>query len=712
MNAVAPAVALVLLAWATHAQQQEPPTAGLATQAEFVETDCVKWVGRPRGVHVDCGYVSVPEDRSEPDGSVIRLAVARLRASVPAPHPDPVIYLAGGAGESTLQRLYWLIDDTRFIWAERELVIIDLRGTGRSEPSLECPDYRRKKTELLKLDLHPDEVLRREVDALLACKRSLTDQGIDVGAYSPDAVAADVADLAAAMGYEAYNLYGTSFGTLLALTVMRDFPEDLRAVVLDGVWPPQVNASESRHANAASALQALFRRCEAEPDCAERYPELEQDLWEMVRIHDVSRFTIWEYDWDSRKSFEIEVDGHFMLRRVLESLRSTSWIPYVPFLLHRIADRDRDVAREFARRHPSTKPGPVGNSAAWASLLCSAEGRFSDSAGILADRAAHPRLVDPAAPDLIPALCAAWHAPTAKTADRTPVNGDVPTLLLSGELDPTTPPRWAEQAAKTLSRGYSFVVPSGGHGVGMDTPCGRALTGAFLDAPSTDPSPACSSTVARMSSGFRTLFLFQPVGRGPSILWRRDHTGTNDDTPTQSVPRPAAVLGILFVMVLHLSALVVWPVSAMVRRFRSGPATSVPRPGYARMVAAAVIALSVGFWWSVRAAQEVLIMLLTMGLPAWLGRPLFYALRAPDELRWLTDEVARGFGYYSWVLPLFYVPYLTAAASVYVLYLATRSWRKRWWTGLGRVHYSLVAIALAWYPFHLVYSGYFLHFGG
>ncbi len=619
-----------------------------------------------------------------------------------------MIYFAGGPGESPLQRLYWLIDDTRFIWEERALIVMDLRGTGHSEPSLECPDNHRKKSELLNLDLQPDEALRREVDALLACKRSLTDQGIDVGAYSLDAVAADVADLAAAMGYEAYNLYGTSFGTLLALTVMRDFPEDVRAVVLDGVWPPQMNAAESRHANAAFALQALFRRCEADPDCAQRYPELEQDLWDVVRIYDVSPFTIWEYDFDLGESFEIEVDGHFMLRRVLESLRSTLWVPYVPFLLHRIADGDSDVAHQFANPDPSTKPGPVGNSAAWASLLCSAEGRFSDSAGILADRAAHPRLVDPATPDLIPALCAAWHAPTSKTADRTPVTSDVPTLLLSGELDPTTPPRWAEQAAITLSRGHSFVVPSGGHGVGMDTPCGRALTGAFLNAPGTDPSPACSSAVARMSSEFRTLFLYQPMGRGPSILWRRDRTGTNDDTPTQSVPRPAAVLGILFVMVLQLSALVVWPVSAMVRRFRPGPATSVPRPGYARMVAAAVIALSVGFWWSVRAAQEVLFMLLTMGLPAWLGRPLFYALRAPDEFRWLTDEVARGFGYYSWVLPLFYIPYLTAAATVYVLYLAIRSWRKRWWTGLGRVHYSIVAITLAWYPFHLFVSGYFL----
>ena len=93
-------------------------------------------------------------------------------------------------------------------------------------------------------------------------------------------------------------------------------------------------------------------------------------------------------------------------------------------------------------------------------------------------------------------------------------------------------------------------------------------------------------------------------------------------------------------------------------------------------------------------------------LPDWFSRLLFSALRAPDELRWFTDEVAGNFGYYPWVRPLFSIPYLTAAATVYVLYLAFRSWRKKWWTVFGRAHYSIVAITLAWYPFHLFASGY------
>ena len=152
-------------------------------------------------------------------------------------------------------------------WKERDLLLLDQRGVGHSEPRLECPDYRRRTAEMRELDLDPDEGLQRQVDALLTCRRTLSEQGIDLGAYSPQAVAADVVDLAAAMGYETYNLYGRGFGTTLALTVMRDFPEDVRAAILDGVWPPQVTAAEARHANAATALQALFRRCEADADC-------------------------------------------------------------------------------------------------------------------------------------------------------------------------------------------------------------------------------------------------------------------------------------------------------------------------------------------------------------------------------------------------------------------------------------------------------------
>ena len=275
------------------------------------------------------------------------------------------------------------------------------------------------------------------------------------------------------------------------------------------------------------------------------------------------------FDYYLSEPFKEEVDGHFTLRKVLQSLRSNSWIPYLLFLLHRIAGGDHRVAWVFYRYR--FVRGSIDNSAAWASLLCHADGRFADRPGELADRAAHPRMADPEAPDLVPVLCAAWHDPTDEPIDKAPVTSDIPALLLSGEFDPTTPPRWADLAAETLSRSHSLVVPMAGHGVGMETPCGRTLVAAFLNAPGDDPSPACFPTADQKNTEFRTIYLNGAV-RGPAIrMLGLDTMGK------------ALLLAVLLILVLHVSALIVWPVAAVIRRVRSSAdrvsRSASPSPG-------------------------------------------------------------------------------------------------------------------------------------
>ncbi len=534
---------------------------------------------------------------------------------------------------------------------------------------------------------------------MLACKRTLSEQGIDVGSYSPDAVAADVVSVAEAMGYRAYNIYGISGGTTLALTVMRDFPDNLRGVVLDGVLPPQVSVTEAKYANKAAALAAFFRHCEANRECSRRYPDLEQKFWQVVdRYAEQTTTTSRFFDTHRNEYFEEEVDGYFYLWRVLESLRSASWIPYVPFLLHHIAGGNDVVAEAFIAPASGRSGSTINNTAAWVSLWCYSQGDVADRTGNLADRAAHPRLVDPKSRDIALAICAEWHDSTFEPADRTPVSSDVPTLLLSGQFDPINPPRWAEVAAETLSGSYSFVVPMGGQGVGMDTPCGRRLVEAFLDAPSHDPSPACDPIADRNEQRFRTIYLNR--GMRMKYLERRDSGG---------VKSLALGYGASAALAIHLSALIGWLLGAALRRFRRLSDTKPPWIR-SRTTAAALIVLSVGFWWSVSAAEDVVfpVAFLFLGgnwLPLWLVE-LFVVFTAPIRLRLMSDELVRNFGYYPWVGPLFVIPYVTAAATLYVLYLAFRSWHEKWWNGFGRVHYTIVAITLAWYPFHLAYWGF------
>ena len=174
------------------------------------------------------------------------------------------------------------------------------------------------------------------------------------------------------------------------------------------------------------------------------------------------------------------------------------------------------------------------------------------------------------------------------------------------------------------------------------------------------------------------------------------------DTPLADL----LALGVLLILALHVSALILWPVAAVIRRVGSGAEAMARRIGHPRLTAAAVIVVSLGFSLSVGATTQLLYAFWELAPSQSVPWLVVTVLNGPDDLKWLTDEVARNFGFYPWVRPLFVIPYLTAAATVYVLYLALRSWRRKWWTMLGRVHYSIVAITLAWYPIHLVYLGF------
>ena len=483
------------------AQTQEARTHNWYRPAEYVATPCSTKLSRVRGLKVDCGYVEVPEDRSKP-GNTVRLAVVRLRGPVPAPNQDPVIYLHGGPGYSAIATIQGFIDRGRAIWEQRDMVIFDQRGVGHSRPWLECPEHRRHLADTRRLDLEPDEALQRYVTALLACRRRHSEQGIDLSTYTPATIAADVADLAAAMGYRRFNLFGASYGSRLALTVMRDFPANIRSVILDGVLPLQVSLTETRYADSAAALERFFSNCRADSRCAARYPNLAERFWNLVDHHMQHPLTraysdhYTEYDEDTgnesmiQYDFDERVDGYYFAALTLWWLRDSHAIPYLPFVLDQIATGNDAAADAFLRpnsRIPRVTPQHAALVAAW----CSSEGAFIDPSVVAADRAAHPRLADPdATRDWALELCPLWQDSPTDAIENLAVARAIPTLLLSGEFDPTTPPRWAAMAAETLSHSYSFVVPMGGHGVGFATRCGRDLVARFLETPDEDPAAA------------------------------------------------------------------------------------------------------------------------------------------------------------------------------------------------------------------------------
>jgi pimeloyl-ACP methyl ester carboxylesterase len=254
---------------------------------------------RERLGDIACGTLDVPENWSHPESRRIQIGYLILKSTAAQPMPDPVVFLAGGPGSSPLT--------SGGIWArffaglrqERDIVFFDQRGTRLSSP-LRCEAY----TKLMALVLPPEEddsagtpappVHPAEVtnpDDLLqkarelygpsadACARQLTEKGVDLSQYTTAASANDAVALVKALGYDQYNLYGISYGTRLALEVMRSHPESgLRSVVLDSTYPPEIKTYELLSISTHEVAMRLFADCERDPQCNAAYPDLKTRL--------------------------------------------------------------------------------------------------------------------------------------------------------------------------------------------------------------------------------------------------------------------------------------------------------------------------------------------------------------------------------------------------------------------------------------------------
>jgi pimeloyl-ACP methyl ester carboxylesterase len=173
----------------------------------------------PSGALVDCGYVEVPEARDERSGRRIRLLVAVLRSTAADPAPDPLFVTSGGPGSSSAGLLG--LADSIYV-RDRDVVVVEQRGTRWSEPFLACPEVERALLAGLRTADPVAAETQREVAAARACAARLRADGNDLSAYTTAENAADLADIRTALGYEQWNLWGLSYSTRLALTVLRD----------------------------------------------------------------------------------------------------------------------------------------------------------------------------------------------------------------------------------------------------------------------------------------------------------------------------------------------------------------------------------------------------------------------------------------------------------------------------------------------------------
>jgi len=216
-----------------------------------------------------CGVLEVPENRTLADSRRIGIAVAVLPANTLNPRPDPLFILAGGPGQAASQ-LGLFAAQLAGVRKDRDIVLVDPRGSGRSAP-LECAALKPQDSLALSLDINP-------VESAQACARELAARGVDARQYTTAAWVADLDAVRAAMGYRQINLWGGSYGTRVAQEYARRYPDRVRSMVLDGVAPPSMRISLDVWPTRDAALSALIEACSAAAACRAAHPDLAATL--------------------------------------------------------------------------------------------------------------------------------------------------------------------------------------------------------------------------------------------------------------------------------------------------------------------------------------------------------------------------------------------------------------------------------------------------
>lgn len=454
------------------------------------------WTTVPASVSARCGFLVVPENRAKQNGKTIRVAVAIVRAASKTPDSTPLAYLDGGPGGAPILSARLLIADG--LNAGRDLILVDQRGTYYSQPQLTCPTLDRFFFRVLGLVYDADSTRSEHVAAVTACRAQFVARGVDIAAYNTTENAADFADLRRTLGYKQWNVYGVSYGTNLALNLMRTDPAGIRSVVLDSTEPPNLVALPAFWTQASHGFAGLFAACSAQPGCHARYGDLGERFARLVKALESQTVSTSVTDPATKRSVTVTTDGGALANWLVGMSFLTPQSKDVPVWIDALAaGRPQQIAS--SRLAQVTPPGFIGFGLTFG-VICSEWYPFSTYAQILAGGrkvlSGYPTsvLAEPPQFTFVTDDCRAWKVPKAPAAVRDQIHSAIPTLILSGSFDAVTALPWAKAAASTLPNSRVLVFPGIGHGVTAASTCAQRVVNSFYVRPSA-PDTSCVATV-------------------------------------------------------------------------------------------------------------------------------------------------------------------------------------------------------------------------
>jgi len=444
-----------------------------------------------------CGTLSVFENRDTKQGRQIGLFITLLPA-VRHESPDPLVFLAGGPGQGAAQLARQIRDVFRRVERTRDIVLVDQRGTGKSHP-LNCSTV----SNTLADATESDDV------ALARLESCLKGYDADVRFYTTNIAMDDLDDVREYLGYKTFNLYGGSYGTRAALVYLRRHKEHVRSMVLDGVAPTDMRLPLFTSRDAQRALDKMLSDCEASPSCEHAFPGLRLRVRSLLARLEKNPPRVRVVHPRTGVAEEVTIEARIVASILFTSLYSPLTASIVPSLIDDAEHNDFQAL--FALGLSDGGDDDNMSLGMRFSVLCTEDaGRVTpgDVERETINTVFGSHLLGPQI-----AACERWPKGTVEPTFYDPVVSDVPALVLSGDIDPVTPPTWGEAVVKHLSRGRHIVMPATGHGV-IGTACGLKLIETFIErASSADLDTSCVAEVHRPP------FFVTPAGPEPSRVW-------------------------------------------------------------------------------------------------------------------------------------------------------------------------------------------------
>lgn len=468
-----------------------------------------------------CGYVLVPEDRTNPDSRLIKLSVLRIRSSGENPDRRAVIRLTGGPGAPSLgagRIAAYQSADTRAYRDAADLIFFDQRGIGYSEARF-CRAVPRN----FQFGISTDDGVDVLSEAFQKCLAEARAQGVAVDAYSTWQNALDVRDIRRALGYQQWTLFGVSYGTELGQAVIGVDEAGTRAAILDSVVP--VASTQSGGWGAAAygfrgALEALSAVCQADADCAREVGSFSDRFIAAFEAYDAEPLIVDGLDHGTFLDGRMVMDGDLAGAAVFQALYANALYPDFPSLLTALETRDETAIKAYIEVLGRRIDHDAGNGM---ELITNCRG----AAVTTPEQEAAMRVDEPQLSQWIESVSWLRLCETAYRIDPDPAMQalitDVPILVAAGSIDPITPPAYGKAILPGLANAQYVEFPHTGHGALFShfEGCGSEIWLAFLANPNDPLDTSCIADIT--APDFQTRLI---MTKGPYRLARGLQAGT------------------------------------------------------------------------------------------------------------------------------------------------------------------------------------------